>query len=440
MKRVSALLPIILSLALCGCSSLRGGYVTLTGESSEIPAADLLQIFSSARNDRFTEYLTAKPWYNSENISEEWIFTEDTVSINGVETPYSFRITLLEGRSLVIGEKSYSFRMWDNELDLTNKNGNLILYSADSEDYKRIVREEKISQASAELLERYPDRDGWIQSKNCGDIPLLANADIIDNAMEQGGFIVNTPEDLASACWVVNTMSAAYMPIVINADIDLSGYEWAPMGWNGGKNDHPFNAMVSGNGHTISNMTINSDDSDVGFIGWETFCLVEDIRFDNANVSGRSNVAVVTGQAIGGSYSNITITNSTVTGAGAGSMLGWDANCSKKNCTADVVVNGEQFGFLSYNDKEKSEIVIENPVTITIDEQTHEVTRPEVEGYYNLGWMVFYNGEQVLHRNAEGEYSYTYFLYDPGYYEIYLTAYVQGQYVPISNTVSYTID
>ena len=198
--------------------------------------------------------------------------------------------------------------------------------------------------------------------------------------------------------------------------------------------------MVSGNGHTISNMTINSDDSDVGFIGWETFCLVEDIRFDNANVSGRSNVAVVTGQAIGGSYSNITITNSTVTGSGAGSMLGWDANCSKKNCTADVIVNGEPFGFLSYNDKEKSGIVIENPVTITIDEQTHEVTRPEVEGYYNLGWMVFYNGEQVLHRNAENEYSYTYFLYDPGYYEIYLTAFVQGQYVPISNTVSYTID
>ena len=53
--------------------------------------------------------------------------------------------------------------------------------------------------------------------------------------------------------------------------------------------------------------------------------------------------------------------------------------------------------------------------------------------------MVFYNGEQVLHRNAENELSYTYFYTAPGEYEIYLTAYVHGQYVPISNTVSYTI-
>ena len=120
-------------------------------------------------------------------------------------------------------------------------------------------------------------------------------------------------------------------------------------------------------------------------------------------------------------------------------MLGWDANTTKKNCSAEVKVNGEEFEFLSYNEYEKSKIVISDPVEITIDEN-HTVTRPEVEGYTNLGWMVFYNGEQVLHRNAENELSYTYFLHEPGTYEIYLTAFVSGQYVPISNTVSYTLE
>lgn len=440
MKRVSALLLIIMSAAMCGCSALRGGYVTLNADASDATAADLSQIFSAARDNSFTEELTKTHWYNSENISEEWIFTEDTVSINGEVSPYSFKTTLLEGKSLVIGEKAYRFYIYRGELTLSGKSERISLYSEDSDEYKSIIREEKISQNSAELLKRYPDNDGWMKYKNCGDIPLLASADIIDEAQRQGGFTVNTPEDLASACWAVNTMSVTFMPIVINADIDLSGYEWAPMGWNGGENDHPFNAMVYGGGHTISGLTINSGGTDVGFIGWETYCLVENLNFDNANISGGTNVAVVSGQAIGGSYSGITITNSTVTGSTAGSMLGWDAGTSKKNCTADVTVNGEAFEFLSYNEKAKSEIVIENPVTITIDEQTHEVTRPEVEGYYNLGWMVFYNGEQVLHRNAENELSYTYFLTKPGYYEIYLTAYVQGQYVPISNTVSYTLD
>ena len=55
--------------------------------------------------------------------------------------------------------------------------------------------------------------------------------------------------------------------------------------------------------------------------------------------------------------------------------------------------------------------------------------------------MVFEDGKEVLHRNAENELSYQYFGNNPGHrYEIYLTAYVQGQYVPISNTIEYTVE
>ncbi|MBQ7980877.1 MAG: hypothetical protein IJ305_04630, partial [Oscillospiraceae bacterium] len=99
----------------------------------------------------------------------------------------------------------------------------------------------------------------------------------------------------------------------------------------------------------------------------------------------------------------------------------------------------EPFDFLTYNDKAKSEIVIENPVEITIDD-TYTVTRPEVEGYANLGWLIEKDGLQVLHRNAENELSYQYFGRDSGVYTICLTAFVNGQYVPISNIIEYTID
>ena len=243
---------------------------------------------------------------------------------------------------------------------------------------------------------------------------------------------MSTPRELASFCWYVNTQEQVIPFMQLTADIDLDGYDWAPMGW---ADDHPFSGMVDGAGHTISNMKI-AGFSDSGFIGWETFCCLMNISFADAKVQG-GNAGIAAGQAIGGTYENIQVSGE-VNGSRAGSMLGWDANCKKKNCTADVLVNGEKFDFLSFNDKEKSEIVIENPVEITIDDN-HTVTRPEVEGYRNLGWMVFYNGEQVLHRNAENEFSYTYFYTGPGEYEIYLTAYVHGQYVPISNTVSYTI-
>lgn len=125
-------------------------------------------------------------------------------------------------------------------------------------------------------------------------------------------------------------------------------------------------------------------------------------------------------------------------GSSAGSLLGYEAGVTLKNCSANVMVNGEQFDFLSWNEKEKSEIIIEDPVTITMDAE-YTVTRPDVTGYQNLGWTVIYNGEVVLERNAENEYSYQYYRTDPGTYEIYLSAYVSGQYVPISNTLSYSI-
>jgi len=104
-----------------------------------------------------------------------------------------------------------------------------------------------------------------------------------------------------------------------------------------------------------------------------------------------------------------------------------------------VIVNDEPFEFLTYNDYARSQIVIEDWVEITIDE-TNTVTRPVVNGYENLGWTVVYNGITVLDRNAENEYSYQYFGTSPGVYEIYLTAWVSGQYVRISNIVTYTIE
>ncbi len=382
-------------------------------------------------------------WFNAENMEEKWTFGEGGVlTVGNEEHTYSLRRSLLSGEILKIDGKSYGFSVYGNSDFYIYERGSgapvFTLYSEDNDKYVQYLRNKSIESECADLLDRYPDKDGWIDSINCGDIPFLADADYIDKSLKEGIFRAATPEQLASYCWFVNTQEQGLTVLDITGDIDLSGYEWAPMGWS---DDHAFCGYVGGNGHTIKNMTINCSvvGYDAGFIGWETFCCVFDLAFDGAKVNGGNAAGVVAGQAIGGNYQNITITNSSVDGNCAGSMLGWDANTTKKNCSADVLVNGEKFEFLSYNEYEKSKIVIEDPVEITIDEN-HTVTRPEVEGYTNLGWMVFYNGEQVLHRNAENELSYTYFLTEPGQYEIYLTAFVSGQYVPISNTVSYTIE
>lgn len=288
-----------------------------------------------------------------------------------------------------------------------------------------------------DITEINPFRTEWARNCDTGDILSLLDLDYIRES--EGAFRVDTASQLASVVYYINTTPEIFVYISLENDIDLSGYDWAPMGWTGGTEiDYPFSGYLVGNGFTISNLTIDTEDENVGLLGWETFSNVSGLTITNASIRGGSSVGIITGQAICGVYNDCHV-DGTVDGDMAGSMIGYEANIESNSCTADVVVNGEQFDFLTWNEKQKNEIVIDNYITITTDEN-HTVTRPEVKGYSNLGWMVLYNGKEVLHRNAENEFSYQYFGRSKGDYEIYLTAYVSGQYMAISNTISYTID
>lgn len=64
----------------------------------------------------------------------------------------------------------------------------------------------------------------------------------------------------------------------------------------------------------------------------------------------------------------------------------------------------------------------------------------EENGQGSLSWVIVYNGEVVLQRNAEGEMSYTYFQTEKGAYAVYMTDFVDGQYRVISNVISYHIE
>lgn len=379
-------------------------------------------------------------YINIANPYEQWHFFGDgrfhyagqELTYDVQEKDYQIRLIISDGREydVLIG--------YDDSLTLVSSEERIELYEEGSEQVMEAREQRRLYTEKADLFEKFPDENGWMEERDYGDIPYLADADYIEKSLAEGIFLVSTPEELASFNYIVNTsLGGQILFMQLQNDIDLSGYRWVPMGWYGGENDCPFNCLVDGGGYSIKNMTIDCREGSVGFIGWETGCGVYNIKFENANVSGSSMVGIITGQAIGGYYENCHVSGE-VNGSSAGSMIGHAATDRIIDCTADVVVNGESFEFLTWNDKEKSEIVIENPVEITIDD-TYTVTRPEVEGYTNLGWLIEKDGLQVLHRNAENELSYQYFVRDPGVYTICLTAWVDGQYVPISNIIEYTI-
>lgn len=57
-----------------------------------------------------------------------------------------------------------------------------------------------------------------------------------------------------------------------------------------------------------------------------------------------------------------------------------------------------------------------------------------------LTWVIKYNNNTVLERNAKGETQYRYFGRDKGNYEIYLKSYYKGKYEKVSNSIFYQLN
>ena len=118
-------------------------------------------------------------------------------------------------------------------------------------------------------------------------------------------------------------------------DIDLGGEEWTPIGTQ----SHQFQGIFNGNGHTISNLKINSSNSeDSGFFGFTTNGEIKNLTFNNADVVGYLNVGVVAGCPYTSKYSNIKLTGDIkVSGyAYVGGMFGKNAYADLTDLTIDA--------------------------------------------------------------------------------------------------------
>jgi predicted ribosomally synthesized peptide with SipW-like signal peptide len=92
--------------------------------------------------------------------------------------------------------------------------------------------------------------------------------------------------------------------IALTDDIDFAGYTWAPVDSHV---DYGTSLKeINGNGHTISNMTINGQAMFTRFAGLGDV-VVRDITFDNASVN--SNGSINTAVVVGHTYQNVTLDN-----------------------------------------------------------------------------------------------------------------------------------
>ena len=174
------------------------------------------------------------------------------------------------------------------------------------------------------------------------------------NAREASVVSISTAEELAA---MSEDLTADY---VLEADIDLSGMEWTPIGAYAPSGESPeeqeipaqdlaFTGTFDGNGHTISNLTITGQDGmAVGLFGCIANTEVGNFTLENASVEGTIMVSDVVGYSFNSTVHDVTLKNGLVT-AYAGELSGegmyggvvgagmdsWIRDCSAQ---ADVVI------------------------------------------------------------------------------------------------------
>ena len=175
--------------------------------------------------------------------------------------------------------------------------------------------------------------------------------------------IISTKEELFAFAKAVNEGNNAFagLSVFMNADVDLENELWTPIGQTGATQ---FRGTFDGDGHTISNLKIDSSANTgknyaSGLFGWLNKAIVKNVNVDKATVIANHNVGVIAGymETSGCTISNCNVTNSTVTathvnddvcGDKIGVIVGYANNAGIKveNCSATdcTVVAGRDAG------------------------------------------------------------------------------------------------
>ena len=145
----------------------------------------------------------------------------------------------------------------------------------------------------------------------------VAVADLEGEGTEASPFLITNLDELK---WFRDDVNAgnsyAGKFVKLMADINLNNEAWAPIGIftdNGdASDDKPFMGVFDGQNNMISNLKIDLPEVNaVGFFAYAQKALIKNLKVNNADITGYSQVAVIAGRP----YSGCTISNCHVSGA-----------------------------------------------------------------------------------------------------------------------------
>lgn len=163
--------------------------------------------------------------------------------------------------------------------------------------------------------------------------------------------VISTPEELRSFAEAVNQGAFTGVPestVTLAADIDLAGTPWTPMGWD---EEHYFSGTFDGAGHTISGMSVTSEDEWIyvglfGFTDGNIKNLTVSGTIDSSQSDANACVGMIVGKCAGGSVTSC-VAEGEITGTGAiyngapfcvGGVAGHLDRAPARDCTSLVEI------------------------------------------------------------------------------------------------------
>ena len=188
-----------------------------------------------------------------------------------------------------------------------------------------------------------PTKTDWENYGDTGSIMEIADTDwALENAPV---FHVETKEQLAGVVYYVNAVKGYNdsVELYLEADIDLDGLEWVPMGgWYRPDRylEHTtFVGLIDGQNHIIKNMHIDTKyGGHCGFVGYSYSLQMKNITFEKAYVSGGTYVGIAGGEIYGSEdWINVNVSGMVGTpGPETGSIVGREAGINFRDCAPSL--------------------------------------------------------------------------------------------------------
>ncbi len=166
---------------------------------------------------------------------------------------------------------------------------------------------------------------------------------VAESSLVSGGtYSISTVDELVALADYVNSgKDTTGMTFVLGADIDLASISnWTPIGDYSTNSNYQFKGTFDGNGHVISNLTIDNATKDYqGLFGYTNRANIKNVGIDTCSINGKDLVGALVGVAryannIINCYSNGEI--SCAAYGTAGGLIGeLSSNGNMSNCYAN---------------------------------------------------------------------------------------------------------